>query len=259
VFARAQQLVASGNGTAGRALVDSILAATPADTPEFVEALYWRATLAATTANAERDYRRIVVDYPVSPRSADALYQLAQLEIVRADRAAAAMHLQRFLLENPEHPNRGRAGYLLSQALFDQNERVRACIALARARRDVASDAVELRNQLDYLAPRCQGVDTMRTAAAADSAPAPDTLASRPATKRGRYAVQLGVYQTRRAADDNVKKLIAAGLDARLVGRAKPYRVRVGQFATAAEAAAMVKRLKTRGYFGVVTETKDER
>src|SRR3954470_24118405 len=100
VFARARTLVVNGNGAAGRLLVDSVVAATEPDTPAYAEALYWRATLAATSVDAERDYRRIVVEYPLSPREADALLQLAQLEVARGDRASASIHLERYLLEN---------------------------------------------------------------------------------------------------------------------------------------------------------------
>src|SRR3954470_18908402 len=76
VFARARTLVVNGNGAAGRLLVDSVVAATEPDTPAYAEALYWRARL-AVGADAERDYRRILVDFPLSPRSGDALLQLA--------------------------------------------------------------------------------------------------------------------------------------------------------------------------------------
>jgi len=109
VFARARQLVTSGNGAAGRVLIDSVIAATPPDTPEYGDALYWRAALAATSADAERDYRRIVVEYPLSAHSGDALLQLAQLEAARGDRAPATTHLDRFIVENPQHPERARA------------------------------------------------------------------------------------------------------------------------------------------------------
>src|ERR1041385_5735243 len=101
VFARARQLVTSGNGAAGRVLIDSVIAATPPDTPEYGDALYWRAALAATSADAERDYRRIIVEYPISAHAGDALFQLAQIEVARGDRSAATVHLDRFLLENP--------------------------------------------------------------------------------------------------------------------------------------------------------------
>jgi len=273
VFARAKQVVVGGNGPAGRLLVDSVIAATAPDAPEYAEALYWRAALASNAADAERDYRRIVVDYALSPRSGDALLQLAQLELARADRSSATTHLQRFLLENPNHPERGRAGYLLGGALFEQNDPVKACMALGRTSRDVPADAVELRNQFDYLSSRCAGVDTIAGSSsnpprsAADSAttparsthPRPNPDSSRHGAAPGRYSVQLAAYPTRAAADRLIQKLHAAGLEGRVEGTAKLFRVRVGQYATHADAAAAAKRLKARGFPGFVTPADGER
>jgi len=70
VFVRAQQLVSDGNGAAGRALIDSVIAATPPIAPLYPQALFWRASLAASAADAESDYKHIVVDYPLAPQAA---------------------------------------------------------------------------------------------------------------------------------------------------------------------------------------------
>ena len=101
VFARARRLVASGNGAAGRLLVDSVLAATDPNTPQYADALYWRATLSTNGADAERDYRRIVVEYGASARSGDALLQLAQLESARGDRATRRRPSRTFSAREP--------------------------------------------------------------------------------------------------------------------------------------------------------------
>src|SRR3569623_1141021 len=85
IYAHAKQLVVNGNGAAGRLLVDSMVAAADPGTPAFAEALYWRASLSASMKDAERDLQRIVVEYPLAPRSADALLQLGQLETMRGD------------------------------------------------------------------------------------------------------------------------------------------------------------------------------
>src|SRR3954466_548450 len=78
VFVRAQAMVSDGNGGAGRALIDSVIAATPPMAPLYPQALFWRASLAASAADAESDYKHIVVDYPLAPQAADALLRLAQ-------------------------------------------------------------------------------------------------------------------------------------------------------------------------------------
>ena len=84
-YRRAQSMVNDGNPVAGRAIVDSRIARTTPGTNAYAEGLYWRAVLSATAADAEMDYRRIIVDHPLSPRVEDVLLRLAQLELARAD------------------------------------------------------------------------------------------------------------------------------------------------------------------------------
>lgn len=258
VFARARQLVVRGNGAAGRLLIDSVVAATSPDSQSYADAIYWRAALAATSADAERDYRRIIVEYPLSVHSGDALFQLAQIEAARGDRSAAALHLDRFLLENPTNAERGRAGLLLVRTSFDGGDPQHACIALGRALSEVPSDQVELRNQLDYYSPRCASVDTTKTAGAAPGA-APTTAkdtARREATPeaKGKYTLQVASYNSRVDAEKLTSRLKARGLDARLVGATKVFRVRIGHYQTRAAAAAAARELKAKKIDAFVTE-----
>jgi len=281
VFARAWQLVVNGNGAAGRVLVDSVVAATEPDTPAYAEALYWRATLAGASsdaADAERDYRRIVIEYPLSPRTGDALLRLAQFEVARGDRAAAATHLERFLLENPTSPEEQRAAILLVRVSFEQNNLVRACIALHHALSEVPTTAVELRNQLEYYSPRCAGVDTTRAgqAAAASAASAAtsttpgagardsahrDTLARPHApagAPKGRFTLQVAAYSQRADADLLAKKLKARGLDVRVVGTTALFRVRIGRYETRSAAVAAAAELKAKKIIASVKEAGAE-
>ena len=72
-FSRAQVLVSAGEGKEGRAVVDSVLARIPHSSLRYAEGLFWRATLASNALDAERDYRRIAVEYVLSPRVPAAL------------------------------------------------------------------------------------------------------------------------------------------------------------------------------------------
>lgn len=262
VFARARQLVANGNGAAGRVLVDSMVTVATPGTPEYADALYWRATLAATGTDAEDDYRRIVVEYPLSPKAGDALLQLAQLESARGDRQAAVTHLERFLLETPQHAERPRAGLLLVRLAFDQGEATRACIALGRTLREVPESSVELRNQLTYFSPRCASVDTTRRAVVASATDSAKTRrdstrrdsAAAPAATKGRFTLQVAAYASRAEADRLVTRLKARKIDARVVGTAKPYRVRVGRYDTRAAATAAAAKLRAQKIDAFVTE-----
>lgn len=279
VFERARQLVANGNGAAGRVLVDSMVTVATPNTPAYAEALYWRARLAATGSDAEADYRRLVVEYPLSPRSGDALLQLALLEVARGDRASAIVHLERFLLENPRHEDRARAGLQLVRLSFDQGDAFRGCVTLGRTLREVPESSVELRNQLTYYSPRCANVDTTRRVASADSTATKGdttktegaargegrrgakTTPARPAATQGRFTVQVGAYGTRAEADRNANRLKTRGVDARVVeaeGRFK-FRVRVGRYATRAEATAAANKLKAQKIEAFVTEVGAER
>ena len=258
VFARARQLVVSGNGSAGRLLLDSVVAATSPDSQSYADAIYWRAALAATSADAERDYRRIIVEYPFSAHAGDALFQLAQIEAARGDRSGAAMHLDRFLLENPTNVERGRAGLLLVRTSFDAGDAQHACIALGRALQDVPSEQVELRNQLDYYSPRCSSVDTTRTAATAPGAAptaAKDTTRRNAATEpKAKYTLQVASYNSKTAAEKLTSRLKARGLDARLVGTTKVYRVRIGHYQTRAAASSAARELRAKKIDAFVTE-----
>lgn len=248
VYAHARQLVVSGNGAAGRVLVDSMVAASTPASPAYAEALYWRATLAATSADAERDYRRVVVEYPLSPRAGDALLQLAQLEIARNDRVPAMTHLQRFLLENPKSGERQRAGFQLVRLAFEQNDVQVGCTFLGRILREVPESSVELRNQLTYYSPRCSGVDTTKINQVAtsrvDSTKADTSRREPAAASKTKFTLQVAAYKTKAEADVLVKRLKDRGLEARIAGTAKTFRVRIGHYATRTAAATAARELK---------------
>lgn len=284
LFLRARRLVAGGNGAAGRALVDSALTAAAVGTAEYATALYWRGALSSTAADAERDYRRIIVEYPFSPHSGDALLALAQLEMARGEREPAIDHLQRFLLQRPNDPERVRAGIWLGRMLLDQNQLAKGCAVLLRTRASLGDTAVETRNQVDYYATRCAGVDTTppapRQAAGATPAarvPRADSVTttrrapmrdtSRPDTAAGKTAPhrdQPRADSTRRpaASRDTAAKKAGRRRDSAVVdsARRKPiapnaaaapatgrFTVQVAAYDTRQAAEQLVTRLSARG------------
>ncbi len=279
IFARARQLVVNGNGSAGRLLVDSVLSATPYSSPVYGEALYWRAALAVSSEDAERDYRRLIVEYPLSSHVGDALFQLAQLEGARGDRASASRHLEQFLADNPKSTDRPRATLLYVRLLSEQNELPRGCSVLRQAINEIPDSAVETRNQLEYYLPRCAASDVTSGGAApaestktaktggeqsakSEKAARPEPAKSEPtkntATWKGRYTLQVAAYKSKAEADALVKKLQARKLEARVAPSGKLYRVQVGQYATRAAATAAQKELKAKKIDTFVTETNDK-
>lgn len=177
LFRRARRLVSEGNGAAGRALVDSVLKRETEGARGYGDALYWRGALAETAAAAEGDYRRVIVEYPLSAYADDALLAIAELEQARGDRAGALQHLQRFVKEHPASAARGTAALAAARLAFEQRDTRTGCAMLGDARASVPATDVELHNQIDYYAPRCpsqaSGANTVVAAIAAPAAPAP--------------------------------------------------------------------------------------
>ena len=158
VFVRAQGLVSDGNGAAGRALIDSVIKATSPTARLYPEALFWRASLASNAADAESDYKHIVVDYPLAPQAEDALLRLAQLELARGDREGALIHLQRIPRDYPRSKSLARASYWTARVLFEKNDIPNACAANASALAQAGEAEIELRNQIQYQGQRCPSI-----------------------------------------------------------------------------------------------------
>lgn len=302
LFLRAQRMAAEGQGDAARALVQHEIDTASAGSPRYVDALYWRAVVAATAADAEKDLRRIIIEFPLSPRNEDALLRLAQLEMTRGDNDQALAHLQRLVIDHPASPSRARASFWMARVYFDKNQTPAACRSLADAAHNTTPGQVEQRNQIDFWMQRCHGMDTAAVATApvhVDSArpvapptsvasappretepvppaslPAPTTTVStskrttttavttttvtppRAPAVSGKYTVQVGAYPTRDAAESLRKSLVNRGIDARVVGTAKPYRVRVGFYDTRAQADAAAAKLKAKRIAVYVTEAE---
>lgn len=264
VYARAQALVSEGQGAAGRALVDSMYRATAPGSGERAEALFWRASLAPTAADAERDYRAIVVDHATSSRVEDALLRLAQLELARGDRDGALGHLRRLATEFPGSGHSARTSYWTARVLFERNDLAAACASNAQALARVGANDVELRNQIEYQQQRCRGdVTAAPPPVAPPSAPrdaAPSIPVSAPVlqpaastTPAARtFSVQVAATNTRAGAQTIVNRMSARGYQARIDGTAAPFRVRVGRYDTRAAAARLLTEMEAKGIDGFI-------
>jgi hypothetical protein len=183
LFRRARRMVAEGNGVAGRALVDSLPHVADPATPAYGDALYWHGALAQTAAEAERDYRRVIVEYPLAYYVDDALLAIAELEQARGDRAGALVHLQRFVHDHPASPERGIAALGAARLAFEQRDARLGCAMIATARASASPTDVELRNQIDYYAGRCTGTAATNVASApVASAPVSAAVTPPPST-----------------------------------------------------------------------------
>jgi hypothetical protein len=267
-FLVAQRLVVEGRGGEGRAIIARELEAAPEGSPRYVEALYWRAALASTAADAERDYKRIIIEFSASRRSESALVGLAQLELARGDRAQAMQHLERVVREHPAGPSRARASFWMARVHFDEGNFPRACARLEDSRRHTPTEAVEMRNQLEYYAQRCEGVDTtvVVRATSAESTRAmpvrPGAVATQPVPLRSSeraadaYTVQIGAFANRRDADARQRQLRAQGHSARVVKVGALWRVRIGRYVSRDAAADAARSLKAKRIPAFVTEAE---
>lgn len=270
-FLAAQRLVVEGRGDEGRAIITRELTAAPDGSPRYVEALYWRAALASTAADAERDYKRIIIEFPASRRSESALVGLAQLELARGDRAQAMQHLERVVREHPSGPSRARASFWMARVHFDEGNFPRACARLDDSRRHTPAGAVEMRNQLEYYAQRCEGVDTtvvvrVTPAESTRAMPArPGAVATQPpaqraptgtSTRGAAYTVQIGAYANRADADARQRRLRAQGHAARVVKVGALWRVRIGRYPSREAAGDAARSLKAKKIEAFVTEAE---
>jgi len=266
VSARARALVDGGDGATARVLMDSLVGAVPAGTADFAEALYWRAVLAEGIGDAERDWKRLVIDVPLSPRTPDALVRLGELDMLRGHPAEARVYFTRLLRDFPAGPYRTKGLLWLTRSYFDERNLTGGCTALDSLWRVEIPDG-ELKLQSDELQRRCVGVPRtvvpVAPPAVAPPAVAPPPAATpvaatpvapTPAAGSGRYSVQLAAYFTRAEAVAAVQRFTQRDIAARIDGEQKPFRVRVGYYATRAEAASALSRLKKLGLDGFVAE-----
>ena len=273
-MARARALATEGRDADSRKLLDSLLRVNTPDSAIYSEALYWRGALAATAADAERDYRRLLIEAPLSARAEDALLGLGNLLQARGDKRGASDQMQRFMLTYANSPARPRVALSLVRLLFDlgPQQQARACEALRMGRDAIPRENLELRNQLEYYEPRCMG-DIAPAVAPESTVVAPDTAKpesesrakpqtqtqtqpptqTQTQTQTAFYSVQVAAYQSKEPATNLASVLKERGLDARVDGTTAPFRVRVGKYSTRAEAVKAQAALKAQGQNGFIT------
>lgn len=255
---RVQQLVNLGNRGAARAIADSAFLIRTPGTLAYAEALYARALATADAISAERDYLRVGVEYPLSPRAEGALMMAGQLKMSRNDRNGARALFERLALEFPASAQSARASYWAGRLALEGGDAAAGCRSLQMASDRVQRDDVEFRNQIEYLRSRCTPGNQLPVpaadSAAADSIPADTDV--QPEAPSVEYSVQVAAYSRKRDADATVSRLKARGFQVRIAGTKSPYRVRIGRYATREEAVAAYGRMRRAGVTGMVVEAE---
>jgi hypothetical protein len=254
VFPRVQQLVNAGNRQQAQIIADSALTAAPAGSDEFADALFARAYATTDAGAAERDYVRLSVEFPRSPRLEEALFLSGQFRMARNDRAGARRQFDRLVLEFPNGPNAARAALWAGRMALADGDLAHGCATLALASGRESAD-VELQNEIEYVRARCR----TQGAVPADSLPADTTgsgVSTPPDASLPGFSVQVAAYATRAQAVRLNDQLHGRGFQVRVVGTRAPFRVRVGRYATRELAAAALGRMKAAGVSGIVVEAE---
>jgi hypothetical protein len=253
-LARLERLILANDRPTARSLADSLFATLPADSPRAADVLYWRAASASSAADAERDYKRISIEHSLSSRAPDALLALAQLEFARGDRSAARRRFDHLLRDYPSGRHVARAS-LWSGRLAIEDRDPAGCVTLQSARPNVPAEDVELRNQFDYFIGQCALLTPADTTSSPAAAPGPPAVNG----KATQFSVQVAAYNARRDATALSNRLKQRGFDVRVVGDRAPYRVRIGRYATRADAVAALGRMRASQVTGIVVEAEKGR
>jgi SPOR domain len=259
----AVQLAAEGRSDSARALTRSLLASARPGDPVYVEALYWGARFATTGENAERDLRRVAIEFSGSRYADHALLQLSQLALAAGNPTSALDLATRLRSDYPGSDLRSLAALWAGRAAFDVGEPRTACRYLDTASAEGAAD-VEFVNQVRFYQARCTAevlapppprADTARIASvvggdsvtrAAPPAPPPTpTSSAAPVAAAGSgrtYEVQVAATRSERDARAVVRRLARGHREAHLARGSDGYvRVRVGPFPTLQAADSAVK------------------
>jgi hypothetical protein len=183
--------------------------------------IWLRGRLTVDPSMSEVDFRRLVLEYPGGPYSADALYRLGLFAELRGDGTEARSLLERLIRDYPASP-------LVEDA--------RPWLA-SLAGKDVPPPRPDLQG-----GEPSPGIDTL-----------PETVMAAPldsAEASWSFAVQLGAFSSLERARSLADRLRHAGYEPRIVGIPGDdlARVRVGRFPLREEAQALAGELQGRGF-----------
>jgi tetratricopeptide (TPR) repeat protein len=200
------------------------LAASPAAAPEELgRARYLQARLHTNADSARAGFLAVALDGR-SSYGALAWLRLAQLDLAGGDAARAIEDLRRLRADFPAAPIAAQSWYWSARAQETRGDLEAACDDYARA-------VSEARSALDE--------ETTEVA----------LVASAGCTSGGlRFALQLGAFSRRSAAEDLAATVREAGYAVRIVSEEGLQKVRVGSFGSAESARTLADRLRAAGY-----------
>jgi cell division septation protein DedD len=243
----ALRLAQDGRIDSARSALAVLEKAVPPTDTAFSQVLYAQGLVAPTVDEARQRLQRVVSEYPLSAWSDDAVVRLAQLEYANGDPAAAARQLEKFHGDYAASSLFPTAAVWAGRSLLRAKDTLAGCRwvseGLGRAGQDAAT-----RKELAGLQATCGGKVTVAKeeppkVARVDSAPtAPAPV--KPAAQAWR--IQVVAAQTPAQADEQVRRAKQAGFDAIVVREGEYHKVRLGTYATRADAVAGLAKVRTK-------------
>lgn len=242
----AVRLAQEGQGDSARVQVKRVLDGTPAASPLYAEALYAAGLVAGSTAEMERQFQRLVVEFNGSAWSDDALLRLMQMNFARGDLPGVVRTAERLAGDYPQSEVIPEAALWSARAYFRQSDTAAGCRWLANGLARADTLDVELRNGLVFLNGRC-GQPVRPSDSSAAPVPAPQAPTDGPPVRPSTWSVQVASSSTQALADDLVRRLAHDGFaDAYVVRDGAAFKVRVGRQPQRADVDALLLRVRAK-------------
>jgi cell division septation protein DedD len=260
----AVRLAQDGQGDSARTIVLDLLNTMPQSDTLFPQVVYTMGMVARDAADRSRNFRRVAVEFAGSAWADDALLGLAQEDFAAGRLDASARNIERIKADYPSSPLLPLASYWAARTYFELKNISLACQWLAQGK-TLAGEDVELRNQLSFYEPRCEGgaqaepvaqQPTRRdTAYSAAPAATPTTLPATPpapvdSSTQGRgaraFAVQVAAVGTDAQAQGTITALRNGGFEPHIVREGGYIKVRVGHFGQRSEAIAAASQVRAK-------------
>jgi len=243
----ALRLAQSGQVDSGRTIIRRLLATLPPTDSVYPEALLAAAKIAPDAQAVATNLNRIVVEYGASAWADDALLLLTQLYFAQRDPMQTIQAAERLNRDYPDSPLRPRANFSAARAYFELKNEARGCELIQQAIAGAGED-VEFKNQVNFYAARCSAPSTTTTSTTQGGGAQPvDTATKTAPAAPHAWSVQVLAVKSAAQVDDMLTRLRVMGFESRVMRDSTGFfKVRVGRYATRAEAQRAQQRLRSK-------------
>jgi cell division septation protein DedD len=242
----ALRLAQSGQVDSGRAIIRRLLATLPSTDSVYPEALLAAAKIAPDAQAVATNLNRIVVEYGASAWADDALLLLTQLYFAQRDPMQTIQAAERLNRDYPDSPLRARANFSAARAYFELKNEARGCELIQQAIAG-AGDDVEFKNQVSFYAARCSPPSPTTTSTSQGGGAQTVDTTTKTAAAPHAWSVQVLAVKSAAQVDDMLTRLKVMGFESRVMRDSTGFfKVRVGHYATHAEAQRAQQRLRSK-------------